>query len=952
MQPKLLKSLQEVVIHRDPGLIDTFLPKVLEFQVDKSAAVRKGVLDFCDASLDVVVSVTNLLHGAECILFLLEDDNVSVLKRCIRSLLLIFQCTLAISAAEAGYSVDEGETLWKIVQDAVRKIENLIKDSSTSTGVKLSASKFLEQAILLATGDRVPCTPPVLERPGILPVKDSIVTKQDALKIGNEMLATIVLVLKDLKNSETHGPLTISCIRSSSQILQLKPQFAGKLVPILLSFSQIQLYQDDEKVSSALGECLGAFGSSENRLAAPWRKKISDALVTLGLEPLVNVEPLSGLKRAREPDSQNISLKKESVKNDDEILEKYEEQVKSLLLVYDAEGLFNFIQNIPSIILADLTLEGLRKSFSQIGSYHVDLIRDRICNLMLARLKEDQDQSFVRALPTREFKNPLDPVLLDDKEASYQRLQTLKRILSHSSSECSDIKPRLVARLGTSFPKSDNAFHVIVESIMQDYHGLQGHQTFCLLLVALFAELTNESDQDIGQILPGSRYEEALQYILEGMYQHLPPSDKSLASLLVEIPAVSSEILLSLLERMIDCQNGWDNTALLIARDVILHRPKNRKEVLDLALESCISNNETYRVKAIRMCTNQLYNNKQLRVKMETDALRFMMDSKLELSENEDNAVSDADRFTSLYCALCTKNSILLREIFKSFPSLDKFIQLALMEKCPNIAAALGPNDKEVLDLIQSPPAGSQVLINCLIQSLSSDIPPKPLVESCLACFEKYQDPECIVPILPSLGKKDAIKLIPFLIQLPEQKIATAIKRLCVVQYKEQESPVISPGEILAVLHMVDDKKLLKYAMVAINTCLGMTEIFTSEVLAASLSQLITRIPLPQLFMRTVLQSLSVAPKLKDFIVGILGQLASRQIWTNQTQWRGWIMAAQQTSPESFPTILRLPPNILEQVLLGLQKNVREGLVKLGLSSDSSLELSDSSMKVLYKYTS
>lgn len=285
------------------------------------------------------------------------------------------------------------------------------------------------------------------------------------------------------------------------------------------------------------------------------------------------------------------------------------------------------------------------------------------------------------------------------------------------------------------------------------------------------------------------------------------------------------------------------------------------------------------------------------------------------------------------------------------FSSLESFTQGALLKKCPHIAESLGPNDKNILNIIQNPPEGSDTLIMGVIKALSTTKPPKALVESTLVFFGKCQDPICIIPILPSLPKTDAIRLIPSLIQLPEAELVDMIDRLCTVKYKEQAAPVITPAEILAVLHMVDDKKLLKYAMTAINTCLAMTEYFTSEVLAASLSQLITRIPLPQLFMRTVLQSLSVAPKLKDFIVGILGQLASKQIWTNSTQWKGWLMAVQQTAPESFPIILRLPPATLDQALGGLHENVRKNLVNFGLSHNSLVELSESSMKVLSKYS-
>ena len=42
-----------------------------------------------------------------------------------------------------------------------------------------------------------------------------------------------------------------------------------------------------------------------------------------------------------------------------------------------------------------------------------------------------------------------------------------------------------------------------------------------------------------------------------------------------------------------------------------------------------------------------------------------------------------------------------------------------------------------------------------------------------------------------------------------------------------------------------------------------------------------------------------------------MSQLIAKQIWKDSTQWKGWIMCAQQTVPESFPLLLSLPPDIL-----------------------------------------
>lgn len=40
-------------------------------------------------------------------------------------------------------------------------------------------------------------------------------------------------------------------------------------------------------------------------------------------------------------------------------------------------------------------------------------------------------------------------------------------------------------------------------------------------------------------------------------------------------------------------------------------------------------------------------------------------------------------------------------------------------------------------------------------------------------------------------------------------------------------------------------------------------------------------------------------------------QLAAKQVWKDSTQWKGWLMCAQQLVPDSFPALLGLPADIL-----------------------------------------
>lgn len=66
------------------------------------------------------------------------------------------------------------------------------------------------------------------------------------------------------------------------------------------------------------------------------------------------------------------------------------------------------------------------------------------------------------------------------------------------------------------------------------------------------------------------------------------------------------------------------------------------------------------------------------------------------------------------------------------------------------------------------------------------------------------------------------------------------------------------------------------------------------------------RTPLPRLFMRFVLQSLAAAPRLRSFVLELLATLSQKQLWKNAQQWKGWLLCAEQTAPDSFPTLLKV----------------------------------------------
>lgn len=104
------------------------------------------------------------------------------------------------------------------------------------------------------------------------------------------------------------------------------------------------------------------------------------------------------------------------------------------------------------------------------------------------------------------------------------------------------------------------------------------------------------------------------------------------------------------------------------------------------------------------------------------------------------------------------------------------------------------------------------------------------------------------------------------------------------------------------------------YSILAIGLCFAEKHIYTAEVLAVVMQLLMEQNPLPTLLMRTVIQSLSLHPRLLGFVMNILQRLILKQVWNQKKVWEGFIKCCQRTKPQSFQVLLQLPAPQLRTV--------------------------------------
>ncbi|KAL2622737.1 hypothetical protein R1flu_002942 [Riccia fluitans] len=412
---------------------------------------------------------------------------------------------------------------------------------------------------------------------------------------------------------------------------------------------------------------------------------------------------------------------------------------------------------------------------------------------------------------------------------------------------------------------------------------------------------------------------------------------------------------------------------------LILQRPPARETCLKMALQCAVHEIDDIRAKAIRLVANKLYPLNYVADGIESFALEMLhsvlearqapvdgagkdrMDVdegeptpvpiKKEGEDHEDQSsngdqrvaqgsedasvgdaggksvprntngtasMTEAQRCMSLFFALCTKKHALLRELFLIYGRVSKTVKQAVHRHIPVLFRTIGSSSPELLEIISDPPAGSEHLLLQVLHSLTEGGTPSPeLISTVKKLYEtKLQDAVFLIPVLSSLTKDEVLPIFPRLVDLPPEKFQTALARI--LQGSAHTGPALTPTEVLIALHGIDpsrDSVPLKKVMDACSACLQQRTVFTQQVLAKVLNQLVEQTPLPLLFMRTVIQAVGAFPTLVSFVMEILSRLVNKQIWKFPKLWIGFLKCANQTKPHSFHVLLQLPLVQLEDAL-------------------------------------
>ncbi|NXC78236.1 SYMPK protein, partial [Anhinga anhinga] len=236
-----------------------------------------------------------------------------------------------------------------------------------------------------------------------------------------------------------------------------------------------------------------------------------------------------------------------------------------------------------------------------------------------------------------------------------------------------------------------------------------------------------------------------------------------------------------------------------------------------------------------------------------------------------------------LYLALLPHNHKLIHELASVYTEAIADIKRTVLRVIEQPIRGMGMNSPELLLLVENCPKGAETLVTRCLHSLTDKVPPSPeLVKRVRDLYHKrLPDVRFLIPVLNGLEKKEVIQALPKLIKLNPIVVKEVFNRLLGTQHGDGASAVspLNPGELLIALHNIDSSKCdMKSIIKATNLCFAERNVYTSEVLAVVMQQLMEQSPLPMLLMRTVIQALTMYPRLGGFVMNILSRLIMKQV--------------------------------------------------------------------------
>ena len=221
-----LRKVQEIIVNREPDLLDNFLDEVLAFQTDRSQDVRKFVVGFIE---DACKKDTELLPKVIANLqLMLGDQAVAVQKRVIQAMTHLYRATLRY-LAEAKVVGERMEAAWGLMCNIKEIIVELVE--SDNDGIRTMTVKFMETVVLLQTRRE----PESVAKENdfcldSIPLGLKLVRPR---RLEEEAVRIFDMLVKYHGSAHISSANLMTCMGSLTNIAKLRPFFMAKVITAL-----------------------------------------------------------------------------------------------------------------------------------------------------------------------------------------------------------------------------------------------------------------------------------------------------------------------------------------------------------------------------------------------------------------------------------------------------------------------------------------------------------------------------------------------------------------------------------------------------------------------------------------------------------------------------------------------------------------------------------------------
>uniref|UniRef100_A0A4W5JVS2 Symplekin scaffold protein n=1 Tax=Hucho hucho TaxID=62062 RepID=A0A4W5JVS2_9TELE len=1018
----VLKQVQELIINKDPSLLDNFLDEIIAFQTDKSMEVRKFVIGFieeaCKRDNELLLKLIANLN------MLLKDESVNVVKKAILTLTQLYKVALQWFVRSKTMS-DMQEACWDMVTQMKEEVLAMLEVDND--GVRTHAIKFTE-SLIITLSPRTSDSDTPKRQEGDISLdkisKDHAYIRYDTL--CGEGKSALEQLLKFMVHPAISSINLTTALGSLATLARQRPMFMSEVVqayetlhanlPPTLAKSQVSSVRKNLK--------LHLMAVLKHPCSLEFQGQISTLLLDLGMsqnEITRNTPaPREPRKRPRhEPYTEGKKLKIEpALIEDDEDKEEpappsiskpssvpvaqsaidltadflrpllSPENVANLVLIsmvylpdvmpasfqatytpVESAGTDAQIKHLARMMATQMTAAGVGPGLEQckardekagkeegmdegIGESSKDLLIKRKVPVMGQAISvvgggygdksqpETGEAPQVKRLPepilpSTQIKTPgasgkrkvfrLADVIQPLTDTQLEKLTNMavKRIL-HSEkaiaqSGMAHVRVKLLSRLVTQFEgmmKDD-----VLEFILEDIRTRSD-----LAFSLLYQEYNTYLSQQPTGLLDS--YDHCLFTLLSGLQEKPEQRDGLFTKIVLEAPLIT-ESALEVIRRYCEDESRV-YLGMTTLKELIVKRPSRQFQYLHVLLDLSSHEKEKVRSNALSFI-KRMYEKDQLRDYIEKFALNYMQ---LLVHPNPPSLLFGADKDTEvaspwtedtvrqclyLYLSLLPLNHRLVHELASVYTEAIADIKRSVLRVIEQPIRGMGMKSPQLLLLVENCPKGAETLVTRCLHILTDKVPPSPeLVERVRDLYHKrVPDVRFLIPVINGLEKKEVTQALPKLIKLNPIVVKEVFNRLLGTQHSEGSSSMspLTPGELLISLHNVDSTKCdMKSIIKATNLCFGEKNVYTSEVLAVVMQQLMEQSPLPILLMRTVIQSLSMYPRLGGFVMNILSRLIVKQVWKYPKVWEGFVKCCQRTKPQSYSVLLQLPPAQLTSV--------------------------------------